>query len=96
MLPKAEKAMSSGAVWGTVWERNLVQWTDGHANLGGAGQDRWYRLRHLVAVMFMQEIGVEAVNKKKLKIMGVGSAEKTKALVVRTSGVRPDGLTAYL
>jgi hypothetical protein len=60
--------MSSGAVWGIVRERNLVERTDFPPNLGGGGQDRWYRLRYLFALMLLWEAGVASVNKRKKEV----------------------------
>jgi hypothetical protein len=65
--------MSLGAVWGTVRERNFVEWTHGYPNLGGAGQDRWYRLRNYFAEMSTRGTGVEPVNKKEKEVKNNGS-----------------------
>jgi hypothetical protein len=70
---KAKKAISLGAVWGIVRERNFVEWTDFPPNLDGAWQNQWYRLRHLFALMLLWEAGVEPVDKKKKKFKIAGS-----------------------
>jgi hypothetical protein len=42
--------------------------------LGGAGQDRWYRLRYLFALMLLWEAVEESVDKKKKKKFKIGGS----------------------